>query len=295
MAEQISKQLYRLTKYIPFPVLRRAKLAYRYHRFHAALEEGRAACLQVGGGYKNKILFVAGLPKSGTSWLETMLGAYPGYTIIPNPEITVFEFQHGGSEGLDLDQGYFDKISDTLALVKVHVHSSDSNLSLLRRLDIPYCVMYRDLRDAAVSYVHYVKRTHWHPAYPDYKSLSIREGLEHFGKTLLPVWRDWVAGWEQKRDPSRSVVLRYEDLLADPAGQFRRVVDLFDLPVADVETIIGQSAFDKLQTKGSFFRKGVSGDWLNSFDDDLSALYKEIIGEFLVTYGYEKSLDWPSR
>jgi len=33
--------------------------------------------------YKHPIIFIAGLPKSGTTWLRTMLANLPGYNIRP--------------------------------------------------------------------------------------------------------------------------------------------------------------------------------------------------------------------
>lgn len=180
MAEQISKRTYQILNLFPHPVLKFLKLNYRHYRFKKAFKEGRLPFKQYGHIYPNRMLFVAGLPKSGTTWLESMLNSFHGYTIIPDPEITKWEYEHGESHRFELSIKYFKEIKGSLALVKVHCHGSQNNINILKQLNIMYCIMYRDLRDAAVSYVFYVKRTTWHPEFPLYKNMDIKAGLKHF-------------------------------------------------------------------------------------------------------------------
>ena len=176
MAEQISKQFYIVLNVLPHPVLKFLKLGFRHYRFKSALHKAKISFKKYGRLYPNRILFVAGLPKSGTTWLENMLGAFPSYTIIPDPKITVWEYANGGSHQFELSLDYFQKVRQALALVKVHCPGSANNVRILKKLGIPYVVTYRDLRDAAVSHVFYVQRTHWHAEYPYYKNKDIKSG-----------------------------------------------------------------------------------------------------------------------
>ena len=292
MAEQISKRTYHLLKLLPHPVLQFLKLNSRHYRFKKVLKQGRLCFKQYGHFYPNHILFVAGLPKSGTTWIENMLGAFPGYTIIPDPEITVWEYANGGSHQFELYLDYFQKVSQALAIVKVHCPGSANNVRILKNLEIPYVVMYRDLRDAAVSHVFYVKRTPWHVEYPHYKNKDIKSGLEHFGNTLLPEWAAWIQSWQRNRDKTRSIIVKYEEMKAKPVEVFSRIVQHYELPDKNIESLIERFRFEKMKQKGSFFRKGKTGDWKNHFDDHLKALFKEKVGQFLVQEGYEKDLDW---
>lgn len=292
MAEQISKKAYIVLNALPHPVLKFLKLSFRHYRFRSALHEAETCFNEYGHLYRNRILFVAGLPKSGTTWLENMLGTFPGYTIIPDPKITVWEYANGGSHQFQLSLDYFQKVSKALALVKVHCHASANNVRMLEKLGVPYVVMYRDLRDAAISHVFYVKRTPWHAEYPHYRNKDIKSGLEHFGNTLLPQWVAWIEGWQRNRDKKRSIIVKYEEMKANPVDVFSRIVQHYELPDKDIESIVEKFRFDKMKRKGSFFRKGKAGDWKNHFDDHLKDLFKEKVGQFLVQEGYEKDLDW---
>lgn len=138
-----------------------------------------------GSKYCHTCLFVAGLPKSGTTWMESMLASYPGFREITVPEPIEYEVETGGSHDFDFPSNLFARMEETLGVLKLHVHGSAHNAQILKEADVPYLIMYRDLRDVAVSHVFYVQRTPWHPEHPDYKGLSIEEGLQHFGKTLI--------------------------------------------------------------------------------------------------------------
>ena len=292
MAEKISTQTNQVLKLFPHPVLKFMKTHYRNVRFRKALIQGRRSFREYGHLYPKRILFVAGLPKSGTTWLESMLGAFPGYTIIPDPQATLWDYKHGGTHNFQLSMNYFHAIENTLSLVKIHCSGSRNNVELLKRLKIPYVILYRDLRDAAVSHFYYVKRTKWHPEFPVYEHMDVSTGLKHFAKTLLPAWRDWVLDWKENRDTATSMVVRYEDLLEDTLNVFRDMVHLYGLPDTNVEKIVNEHQFSEMSKKGDFFRKGVAGDWENQFTDEIKDLFKEKIGDFLVQEGYEKDLNW---
>lgn len=271
-------------------------------RFRQQYEACQNAYRSHGEKYSHPLLFVAGLPKSGTTWMERMLSSYPGYQEMMTPEVIEYEVEHRGSHDYELPANLFHRLDNMLAVLKLHVHGSSHNAELLQEADVPYLIMYRDLRDVAVSHVYYVQRTPWHPEYPDYDGLSIERGLHHFSKTLLPEFIDWTLSWHANRDPDQSLVVRYEDLLTDTMNTFREVVQLFDLPddPETIESIVEAHRFENLsggRSRGeheddSFFRKGVSGDWKNHFTPELKTLFKEEAGQVLIEFGYENDLDW---
>lgn len=135
-----------------------------------------------------------------------------------------------------------------------------------------------------------------------YSELDIEEGLLHFGRTLLPDFVDWMRSWREHRDPAQSIELRYEDLLDDTEGEFRRVAAHFGLDASPpmIEHIVAEHRFETMsdgrsrgqQDEGSFVRKGVSGDWKNYYTADLKELYKKTAGKVLIEFGYESNLKW---
>lgn len=218
------------------------------------------------------------------------------------PEAVEYELRNGGSHDYDLPTGLPSRFEETLTVLKLHVPGSMHNVQVLEQRGIPYLIMYRDVRDVAVSHVFYVQRTPWHPEHSKYDGLSVEEGLHHFGTTLLPEFVEWIRSWHTNRDPEQSLVVQYEDLLADTTATFHEVAHLFALPddPDTIESIVEAHRFENLsggRSRGedgddSFFRKGVSGDWKNHFTPKLKSLYKDVAGQSLIDFGYETDLDW---
>jgi hypothetical protein len=282
-----------------------ARLAKRigvHIRYRWQAARCRQGYRRYGSIYNQHIMFVAGLPKSGTTWLERMLASYQGFHNILIPDATAYELTTSGSHDYDLPRDIFSRFNNMLVLTKMHVHGSKHNVRLLQEAGINYVILYRDLRDVAVSHYFYTRQTPWHPEYPLYAPATVAEGLQLFAeRTLLP-FAAWVRSWEENRDYSRSIVLRYEEMLADPHNAFTQVAKLFELDgsPAVVNQVIERHSFAVLsggrklgeQNTKSFFRKGMAGDWKNHFTEDIKRIYKERIGDFLIEYGYEKDFDW---
>jgi hypothetical protein len=271
-------------------------------RYWRELQKARTGYQEHSDTYPNPLLFVAGLPKSGTSWLESMLASYPGYQHVTIPEAVKYELRTGGSHDFELPADLVDRFRGALVVSKLHVHGSLHNAGLLHETDVPYVVLYRDLRDVAVSHYFYVRRTPWHPEYETYSGRSVEEGIQHFGRTLLPDYVNWIRSWRERRDPDLSLELRYEDLLDDTENEFRTVASHFDLDSsrATIQSIVAEHSFENMsngrsrgqQDDRSFVRKGVSGDWTRHFTKDLKALFKEHAGQILIDVGYESDRAW---
>jgi len=287
---------------LPAPAARAAKRLASPVRYRAQLAKCREGYRTHGKDYPHRTLVVAGLPKSGTTWLERMLGSYPGFHEIMIPEVAAHEMRAGGSHDYELPDDYFDRFGEALVLSKMHIHGSPHNAALLRRAGVPYVVLFRDLRDVAVSNFFYVRNTPWHPEHPHYAGATLTQGLETFADRTLGAYADWVRSWDANRDPDASLVLRYEQMLADPRAALRDAARLFGLDDSDaiIDEIVARHSFKHMsggREQGEadtqrFARKGVSGDWVNHFDDRLCALYDERIGDFLIEFGYEPSHEW---
>lgn len=271
-------------------------------RYRAQLATARKGYRAFGDRYPRPVLFIAGLPKSGTTWLEKMVQAWEGYHEVLIPEVAAHEMATGGSHDFDLPRGMFDRFGDALVLTKMHVHGSPNNISVLHEADVPYVVLFRDLRDVAVSHYFYVRNTPWHPEYPVYAGLDVEGGLCAFAERTLGPFRDWVTSWQTNRDPSRSLVIRYEEMLADGVGTLGEVARLFELGGGEeqVREVVEAHSFERMsggrgkgqEDAGQFVRKGTSGDWRNHFTDRVREMFKHEIGAFLIEHGYEADDAW---
>lgn len=299
----LTKSLERLTKkFLPPSCARLAKRMSVGTRYRSQLSACRQGYKQFGDRYPQTSIFVAGLPKSGTTWLEKMLGSYEGFHEVMIPEVAAYEMQSGGSHDYELPSNMFDRFDDALVLSKMHVHGSPHNAGLLAKAGVRYVVLYRDLRDVAVSNFFYVRNTPWHPEHRHYKDIGVGEGLRVFAQRTLPAYEQWVRSWHQNRDTQNSLIIRYEEMLDNDAGILKQVAQLFELDDSEdtINRIVKANSFGAMsggRSKGqsndsAFARKGVAGDWVNHFDDETKSIYKELIGQFLIDFGYEQTLDW---
>jgi hypothetical protein len=96
--------------------------------------------------------------------------------------------------------------------------------------------------------------------------------------------------------------VRYEDLLAEPVGEVRRLLGFLGADSGEevARKCVEAASFEQLsggRSKGeedssSFYRKGVAGDWRNHFTEEDRRVFKEEAGELLIRLGYERDLDW---
>jgi hypothetical protein len=288
--------------YLPSWLARAVKRIGVHSRYLVQAWACREGFRRLGHLYSQDVLFIAGLPKSGTTWLKKMVASYPGFHELLIPDVAVYELATGGSHDYELPSDMFSRFNGMLVVTKMHVHGSLHNVQVLGAAGVRHVVLYRDLRDVAVSHFFYVRQTPWHPEYPIYSGLSVQEGLAAFAERTLLAYVDWVRLWQRNRDPEMSLVLQYEQMLSDPMAVMTRVAQHFELDSSPetIATIVDTHSFQKLsegrkhgqESTQNFFRKGVAGDWRNHFTPTLEEAYKHLIGDFLIEFGYEQDYSW---
>lgn len=289
-------------KWLPAWAAREAKRAAVWPRYWAQRKACREGFRLYGDRYPQKVLFVAGMPKSGTTWLEKMIASFPGFHDLLIPDVAAYELKTGGSHDYELPSDMFERFDKMLVLTKMHVHGSRHNADVLKKAGVKHVVLYRDLRDVAISYHFYVKGTPWHPEHARHKDADLQQGLRVFAERMLDGYVEWVRSWEKNRDPVNSLAFKYEDMLQDANGVMMQIARHYQLSAdeAEIKRIVEANSFQNLskgraqgQESGqSFFRKGVAGDWRNQFSPELREVYKKKIGAFLIEAGYERSMDW---
>lgn len=286
-----------LMQKLPRPLGVAVKWAMVYPRYRAQLAGARRGFRESGDRYPYPLLFVAGLPKSGSTWLEQMVASQAGYREVLIPEANFAELRGEPGHCFELPGGCFERLRGALVLTKMHCPGSPGNVAVLREAGLPYVILYRDPRDVAVSYVHYVRNTPWHLDHAALRDLGSADALRHFLRVRLPEFARWMRSWRDHRDPGKSLMLSYEEMLANPEDALRRVFALFGLPSdeATVRGIVERNRFEASQASGqggAFFRKGVAGDWRNHFDEELKREFLAQDGDLLVEFGYETDYEW---
>jgi hypothetical protein len=158
----------------------------------------------------------------------------------------------------------------------------------------------RDPRDVALSYAHHYKMTLGLAVVALCTSSAFNIKQEALGLTeLLMSWGEHVQGWTSlKRRPL--LVLRYEDLLADPAQGVRRIGEFLDRPLApdQVAAIVAATSFDQLRGQekahgfnesvrpDGFFRAGTAGQWRATPDQSAFAPLLDKNARIMKKHGY---------
>jgi len=243
--------------------------------------------------YPHRNLFIIGLPKSGTSWLNRMVAEVPGYQNWTPPYITWTDHTLKEETLLDPPLGY--------TVTKLHCRPTPAHIELFLKVRRPHVIIYRDLRDVAVSWFFYAHNVATADRVAHVKKMNKDEALSWWINNRLADYVAWVRGWKQGHDPALALMIRYEDLLADTFRVMKRVFDHYEVGLSDekVKKIVDKHAFKSITGRSagqedphSFNRKGVAGDWVNHFTPDIKQQFKNVAGEALQEFGCVTDDKW---
>jgi hypothetical protein len=251
--------------------------------------------------YVNRVLFIAGLPKSGTTWMEMQLAKYPGYNtrLINDPDRCMYDHDVCDSIFASLPKNRY-------SIVKLHTKYSEKNFETIRKHVPRFVVMIRDLRDMCISRYFHVRNEKVHRHHELYNMESEEAGLMHSIGVIGEEYVSWVSDWVKVcRDNPRDIMLiTYEELNRAPEVTFKKVTAFFNLPAradffedATRSNLQGEKDLQQEMDKNiaimrSTKRKGTIGDWKNYFSEAHKNKFKEIAGNLLIELGYERDLNW---
>jgi hypothetical protein len=281
------------------------------------------------GADVRRLVWLASYPKSGNTWTRLFLSQFLANSDTP---VDLNSIDLGGSisssrpafdevVGLpssDLTDDEVDELRPGVyrawaehgsgtSFVKVH----DANLRLrggerLFPASVTGCAVHlvRNPLDVAVSLA-------FHQGHADYDRtvthLNDRNRViagnrrTQLRQTLLD-WSAHTRSWTDE-DTFPVETFRYESLVADPVGEFARLVAFVDLDGADdrtrVETAVAGTRFERLQTaeaetgfrerhhrQARFFRSGRSGDWKNELSPSQVASIVDAHADVMRRFGY---------
>lgn len=283
---------------LPWRTSRAVKYLLTYPRFYQTLYCARVAYRKYGDRCRFPFFFIAGLPKSGSSWLSELISACTNHIEILLPEATFTELATGQSVVFNLRDNCFSRLEHSLAFTKMHCHGSKQNTKLLQDNNIPYVVLYRDPRAVAVSYVHYVRRTPWHADYRLLRNASITDGISYFIRAHLMSYANWMRSWRENRSQATSLMVSYEQLRIEPLVELERILGHFGVsPTRDqIMGALTNNSLEKLRNKmpniSSFFREGATDGWSQVFNKEHRRAFNQVDAKILSEFGYANGDDW---
>ena len=123
------------------------------------------------------------------------------------------------------------------------------------------------------------------------------------------VAKGWITNLQEIEDEGKRLfgknyfALRYEDLLSDPFDEMTRLWKFLSAKKMDkslakkIKTEMESNPDEEWQSKrnediASFLPKGQAGNWQRLFAAKDKSIFKEVAGEMLIKWKYEKDLNW---
>ena len=227
-------------------------------------------------------------PKSGGTWVCQMLAAYLG---LPHPRNRL------PSRRRCIVQGHF-----------LHVAPSNDTI-----------VMWRDGRDVMVSYYYYTlierptTRRSWTAEHRRQLGIEavedvydVQRYLPRFieyccthGPPRNMSWTRFVETWKRR---TGYVATSYEAMSAHPRHELLkllRYLSVHEIDDAQLDACIAQFSFENVtgrqpgqEDAASFVRKGIVGDWKNTFTREARHVFDHYAGQTLIDLGYEPDRTW---
>lgn len=279
--------------------------------------------------FQTPLTCIIGAPRSGTTWLQAMIGAHP--LICTAQELRVFDLftvpweqswqqlidlersAGGGPRGLrgvwsdddfrrvlsDLIEGVYARVLATKPGAVVLLDKSPGYsrfVDHIRRLvpHVKFIHLLRDGRDVAVSL-----------------RVAARGWARLWAPTTIEsaavLWTSSVSAARQasRLGPERYLELRYEDLLTNgPAALLEAFAFIgVSATARDAAAIYEQHAFDRMRASGGrpfdlprdFFREGRAGGWRDDLSPRERYLFDAVGGDLLRELGYADDSWWVER
>ena len=225
------------------------------------------------------MIWLASYPRSGSTFLRNVL--YEVYGIASST------YHH--EPGYEIDPAY-----ESYPVVKTHLLPCQL---MPDDTGIPSVYLVRDGRDCIVSLVHYRQQLHQDSVDFDF---ALREAIGAHEGSYFGGWGRHVREWLERA----SVVIRFEDLVADPlkcvqslrpyldlsAPKHERLPSFKDLRSKDFQYGCGvEHGFtreERARWRKGKFRRGVVGGWKDDLPHDLQVAFTARCGGELVRLGY---------
>ena len=226
-------------------------------------------------------------PKSGGSWLKSMLG---DALQLPKRDIYV----NDGYKAFDVTKHPWYEDAQTLELTNSCViKSHEPPESPIIRFPAKFIHLVRDGRDVVVSKYFYEKDF----CVANGIHAQFDEPFDDYVVRVAAEWRDYIESWMNTGTP----VYKYEDFLRDPTNSLEKVIQELgvEVDISRIRSAVETNTKDKFKRSldqtfqhNTFVRKAVAGDWRNFFSNTHIDTFKQIAGDLLVDLGYEKDSDW---
>jgi hypothetical protein len=169
-------------------------------------------------------------------------------------------------------------------VVKTHSNPTMTLRFLLSRGIMKATYIYRDPRDVAISAFEHGQKIRNMGENHSFAKLQTMESAILYTSNLLITWDKWM-------ECRHVLKVRYEDVLADPVSELKRLSEFLSLDVStiDIPAIVAKYHNDQLDCTlagALHFNKGIAGRFNDVMSDRERSLCNKHFGSFLGRMGY---------
>jgi len=200
-------------------------------------------------------LFIACMPKSGSTFLKNVLCQLTGY------EDRYFFYAHGQNEH-DLYLPNVIKFSEKNTVTQQHSRASHANVQMMQAFNLRPVVLTRNLFDAMISLLDFYKNGAAINTYHqrDFEKMNDEQRMDLIIDYYAPWYFQFFASWREVEAQKRLPVLwlSYEEMIADKPLAIERVLKFYGLRVKR-EAIQQAIVFVETDGRKNRFNKGIAG------------------------------------
>lgn len=271
------------------------------------------------------LIWLASYPKSGNTWVRVILACLRAGGRAPD----LAESAQLGRNSAELDwlESILDVPTEDMVPAEHVAMRAEAYRILAGTAQFPLCLKVHDAYDAELFPAEVTAGTilvvrdprDVAPSWADHMNVSVDVAIERMNlpdftlsrteqehrlqaRQRLGTWSANVLSWLDAA-PGPKLLLRYEDMLADPAGAVFKVAEFVGLPASPdlVAATVQASSFDSLRAaeavtgfaermehQNRFFRQGQAGAWRNTLSSDQAALLWAAHGPTMSRLGYSE-------
>lgn len=210
---------------------------------------------EIGREQLGRHIFIACVPKSGSTFLKNVLVKLSGYRdafMVSSPS----QFEQ------ELYLPVVENVAHLDTVTQQHCRASAVNVQMMQAFDIRPVVLVRNIFDSVMSLLDFYDKGAASHSYfrADYKSLDQETRIDLIIDNFVPWYFQFVASWRRaEKDGSLELFwLSYEDLIRDKVTTIQKLLEFYGLGAARraIEQMIKSTEGEKQKTR---FNKGVAG------------------------------------
>lgn len=186
-----------------------------------------------------------------------------------------------------------------------HLPHSSASAKIISEERVKMLLILRDPRDVIVSHANYIAKKSSHYMHNLYRNLSEKDRIMTSIKGVsasnshprMVNIRDKIQGVVAWMNHPSTYTTFFEKLIG-PQGngsrsaqvsELKTIMEHLGLQISNQQlSAVASEIFGGTRT----FRQGVNGRWKQFLDDEHKQTCKDLIGDFLIEFGYEKNFDW---